>query len=143
MSVPHGVGAQMGQQVFDIPPMHYGYYGKEGGGGYLILLSPEHANIIGRHGWSKESVKRYIWRRASIPGSRPSNQVKVRHDGLIADHWKWLVEQPESEQEKTILPVVETADKYESVVVGGVVRKTLAFSGGHYPPQEIKHRAAV
>ena len=126
-----------------VPPIHYSYFGVEESDGYLILLSPEHANIISRAGWSKESVKRYIWRRASIPASRHSNQVKMRHEGQIADRWKELVSQPESEQEKTTLPVLETPDKYEIVVVGGEVGKTLTFSNRHFPPQEIRHRAAV
>ncbi len=39
-----------------VPPIHYSYFGVEESDGYLILLSPEHANIISREGWSKESA---------------------------------------------------------------------------------------
>ena len=127
-----------------VPPMHYSYFGRGGGGGYLILLSPEHASIIDRYGWSKESVKRYIWQRSKIPASRHSNQNQLRHDGVRANHWKWLLQRPIRELEDMLLPVVETPSSYQIVVVGGPVGKTLTFScSDRFLPVEVKNRAAL
>lgn len=126
-----------------VSPMHYGYYGaSEGGGsGYLILVSPEHASILGRYGWSKDSTKRYVWQRAKIPASRHSNQNQLRHEGVIAKHWKQFLNQPAAVLEKTQLPVVETPDLYNLVVVGGQAGKSLAFSSSNkFAVIEVKNR---
>jgi hypothetical protein len=126
-----------------VVPEHYGYYGTHQHG-YLILLSPEHASILERYRWSKDSVKRYIWHRAVIPANRHTNQQKFMHGDVIGNHWKKFLTLPESEMEKVKLPVVETPDLYEIVVVGGPTGKSLTFSytpGFH--PVEIKNRAAV
>ncbi len=36
-------------------------------GEYLVVLGPEHAEVVAREGWSKEDVKRFIIERAIIP----------------------------------------------------------------------------
>ena len=126
-----------------VAPMHYGYYGNDdgGGGGYLILVSPEHASILGRYGWSKDSTKRYVWQRSKIPANRHSNQNQLRHEGVIANQWKKFLKQPERELEKYLLPVVETPDQYQLVVVGGPTGKSLAFSSSNnFTPVEVKNR---
>jgi len=124
-----------------VVPEHYGYFGTHQHG-YLILLSPEHASIIKRFGWSKESVRRYVWHRSRIPASRHTNQNQVRHDGVLADHWKAFLKLSELEMAELSLPVVETPDLYQIVVVGGPTGKTLTFSySGRFKPVEIKHRA--
>lgn len=126
-----------------VVPEHYGYYGTHQHG-YLILLSPEHASIIQRHGWSKESLRRYVWHRAVIPASRHTNQNQLRHEDVVGSHWKKFLKLPESEMEKVMLPVIETPDLYQIAVVGGPVGKTLTFSfTGAFRPVEIRHRAAV
>jgi len=129
-----------------VSPMHYGYYGSnEGGGsGYLILVSPEHASILARHGWSKDSTKKYVWQRARIPASRHSNQNQLRHAGVIANHWKKFLKQPSAVLDKTLLPVVETPDLYNLVVVGGQAGKSLAFSSSNkFAVIEIKNRTGL
>jgi hypothetical protein len=107
------------------------------------LLSPEHASIIERYGWSKDSVKKYIWQRAKIPANRHSNQNQIRHEGVQADHWKWLLNRPPADFDDLLLPVVETPDRYQVVVVGGPVGKTMTFScSSNFLPVEIKNRTA-
>ena len=36
-------------------------------GEYLVVLGPEHAEVVAREGWSKDDVKRFIIERAVIP----------------------------------------------------------------------------
>ena len=123
-----------------VVPEHYGYYGNHQHG-YLILLSPEHASILKRYGWSKESVKRYLWHRARIPANRHTNQIKLMHGDVIGNQWKQFLKLPDSEMGKIQLPVVETPDLYQIAVVGGPTGKTLTFSyAPGIQPVEIRNR---
>jgi hypothetical protein len=36
-------------------------------GGFLVVMSPEHARTIGRAGWSRADVRRFLWERAERP----------------------------------------------------------------------------
>ena len=61
---------------------------------------------------------------------------------MRADHWKWLLERPTGEMDDMVLPVVETPDLYQVVVVGGPVGKSLTFSSGdRFQPVQIANRA--
>ena len=33
----------------------------QAGRGYTVVMGPEHAQLLARHGWSKEDAKRFLW----------------------------------------------------------------------------------
>ena len=126
-----------------VTPEHYGYYGRHQCS-YLLMISPEHASILERYGWDKESVRRYVWHRSEIPAARHTNQIELMHKDVQGKHWQWYLNMPQEQKERLMLPVVETPDRYKIVVVGGVTGKSLSYSFmGAYSTTEITDRAAV
>ncbi|MBI2322484.1 MAG: hypothetical protein HYU88_10490 [Chloroflexi bacterium] len=48
-------------------------------GGFLIVMSPEHASLVGRRGgWSKAAVRRYLWEHACRPVADFKRLARVR-----------------------------------------------------------------
>ena len=126
-----------------VTPEHYGYYGRHQCS-YLLMISPEHASILERYGWDKESVRRYVWHRSEIPAARHTNQIELMHKDVQGKHWQWYLNMPQEQKERLMLPVVETPDRYKIVVVGGVTGKSLSYSFmGAYSTTEITDRAPV
>ncbi|MBI4590280.1 MAG: hypothetical protein HY725_15725 [Candidatus Rokubacteria bacterium] len=92
----------------------------------LLLLCPEHAAIIARHGWSKADVRNYLYRHATLPfrvlraNREPSTLVAGRPD------LQWLTAHPELP-----VPLVEAPECYEVAVVGGAAGRSMYFYGAH------------
>jgi hypothetical protein len=92
----------------------------------VLMLCPEHASIIARHGWSKAAVRDYLYRRAVMAfGDLRANREPST---LIASHpeLQWMTGQPEIK-----VPIVERPDCYEIVVVGGAAGRSMYFYGAH------------
>lgn len=86
--------------------------------GILVLLSPEHAAIVGGEGWTKKNIKQYLWQRSSVQASRLLHKwsaIKER----IRPQWKWLLTLSRRELNELWLPSQESPDHFEVVVVGG------------------------
>jgi len=92
----------------------------------LVMLCPEHADIIARAGWSKADVRRYLYRRATMSfrelraNREPSTLLAGRPD------LQWLADQPDLQ-----LPIVERPECYELAVVGGAAGRSMYFFGAH------------
>jgi hypothetical protein len=92
----------------------------------LLLLCPEHAAIIARHGWSKADIRDHLYRHATLPFRRlranrePSTLIAGRPD------LQWLTAHPELP-----LPLVELPECYELAVVGGAAGRSMYFYGAH------------
>jgi len=92
----------------------------------LLLLCPEHAAIIAKHGWSKADVRNYVYQHARLPfrvlrsNREPSTLIAGRPD------LQWLTEHPDLP-----LPLVEVPECYEIAVVGGAAGRSMYFYGAH------------
>lgn len=83
------------------------------GGGPLVVLCPEHADIVAEGGFSKQDIKRFLYENARIPvRSFPQETIDevIRHRRGI---WN------SSDDPDTTIPVADHADLFEIVVTGG------------------------
>jgi len=94
---------------------------------FLLMMCPEHANICAKAGWAKRSVREYVHHHARINGRLALNWARMTPE-LLRPEWKWLLKWPPWELEKLMLPVQESANDYDIVVVGGPAGKSLVFS---------------
>ena len=94
----------------------------------LLMLCPEHAAIIAKHGWSKADVRRFLYEHARLPfrllrwTKEPSTLIAGRPD------LQWLLRYPDLE-----LPIFEVPECFEIVVVGGPAGRSMYFYGAHEP----------
>ena len=109
-------------------------------GGTLVLVAPPHARPIAADGYGKESVKTFIHAHAQKPARQLINNFNVPEKARVA--WKWLYELSPTEQERVILPVLESADRYYILCVGANDRAKDLVIGTNTPATvEIEHRA--
>ena len=92
--------------------------------GYLLLFSPEHANICGKAGWVKKAVRDYVHRHCTTSAWRLLNKPRRTPD-KIRPQWQWLMNLSEWEQDQIMLPVLDTASRFEIVVLGGPAGKDI------------------
>ena len=90
----------------------------------LLMFGPEHANICGTAGWSKNAVREYVYNRCRTSARRLLNKVLCTPD-KIRPQWDWLLKLSEWEQDQIMLPVMGSATSIEMVVVGGPAGKNL------------------
>lgn len=108
---------------------------------HLLMFCPEHAGICGQAGWVKKAVREYVHQHCRISARRLLNKVRCTPD-KIRPQWQWLMKLSEWEQEQTMLPVVESANHYEVMVLGGPAGKDMIFRNIAAPSTAlITHRA--
>ena len=109
-------------------------------GGALVLIAPAHARPIASDGYSKTAAKSFLHAHTKKPARELINNFNVPEKVKVA--WKWLYQLSPMEQEKVILPVQESADRYFIVCVGADDRaKDLVFGTNTPATVEIEHRA--
>ncbi len=74
-------------------------------GDLLLILNPEHADIVARAGWSREDVRRFVWENA-------------RNDRAALQGRGSKPEWPAQWQDLDRLPVVPSPDRIWTVVAG-------------------------
>ncbi len=95
-------------------------------GATLILMAPAHARPIAGDGFTKRSARAFIHAHAKRPARELINNFNVPDKVRVA--WKWLYDLSPMEQEKVLLPVQESADRYYIACVGANDRaKDLVF----------------
>ncbi len=92
----------------------------------LLAMCPEHANICGKEGWSKRSVREYVHNYARM-NARVAMCWGRKTPELFRPEWRWLLDRSESELEQIALQVLENADLYDVAVVGGPAGKSMVF----------------
>ncbi len=91
----------------------------------LVMLTPEHAATIAGDGWTKDDLKKALWENTVLPyrlypgipeGSSPStfNCVPPEDFGPYTDD--------------TLIPVFDSPERFQIVVVGGPGKHTMVFS---------------
>jgi hypothetical protein len=109
--------------------------------GHVLLVAPEHAHILGREGWSKQGVKEYVHHHCRASVKRLINKAR-NVPSKFSPQWQWLLDLSEEQQERIMLPVLGSIDRYEVVVMGGPVGKSQILRTLSSPSiVEIKDRA--
>jgi hypothetical protein len=90
------------------------------------MFCPEHANICGKAGWVKKAVREYVHQHCRMSARRLLNKVRCTPD-KVRPQWQWLMQLSEWEQEQTMVPVVQSANNFEIMVLGGPVGKDMIF----------------
>jgi len=96
----------------------------------VILLSPAHAEIFNRDGWTKNDIRQYLHLHCSITAE------KYRRSKSLA--WgqdrKWITEADSS----AMIPLFEEPGKIDIVVAGGTSGKSAAYLGLCPKPYPVK-----
>ncbi len=103
-----------------------GEYDDRARGGKLLLIAPAHARPIANEGYSKRAAKSFLHQHTKKPARELINSFNVPDKVRLA--WKWLYDLSPMEQEKVLLPVHESPDRFWIVCVGADDRaKDLVF----------------
>ena len=103
-----------------------GEYDDRARGGKLLLIAPAHARPISAEGYSKRAAKSFLHQHTKKPARELINSFNVPDKVRFA--WKWLYDLSPMEQEKILLPVHESPDRFWIVCVGADDRaKDLIF----------------
>ena len=100
--------------------------GEDPGYLHLLMVCPEHANICSKAGWSKKAVREYVYQQCRASARRLFNKSRNAPDKVRA-HWRWLLKLSDWELDQIIMPVVENANDFEIVVVGGPAGKNMVY----------------
>jgi len=80
----------------------------------FVLMAPEHAELIARHGgWSKQAVRTYLHNQAKMPTERYLKRLNKRPE-ILRPEWRWVLKADPN----TWMPMVESADYFHILVVG-------------------------
>jgi len=80
----------------------------------FVLMAPEHAEVIARHGgWSKQAVRTYLHNHALMPAERFQKRLRKRTE-IMKPEWRWVL----NADPNTWLPMVESPDFFHIFVVG-------------------------
>ena len=100
-----------------------------GGAEKLILLPPDVAAPVGAQGFTKRDAKEFIHAHANASvGKMTQYMPRGENKARVAAHWR----ESKSEQEllDMMAPVLESADRYDILIVGADRAKTLVMPTG-------------
>ncbi len=94
------------------------------GGSCTVVIGPEHAQTIARHGWTKHDVRSYLW---MYSGNRFDALSFGHRYGKVYNRNlpRWYRREPDSR-----IPIVETAEDIHLFVAGGTAGRFSAFLPG-------------
>jgi len=92
------------------------------GGDLALVLCPEHAEILGREGLSKDDVRRFLFQNARVPASRFS-------EGLLLCVKDWRNENYKMIKPDTQIPVVDDYRHIQIAVAGGAGSQSAYIPG--------------
>jgi hypothetical protein len=93
-----------------------------GDGDLLVLLCPEHAEIIAREGFTKDDVKRFLYQNASVPASRFS-------EGILSYLLDFRRERFKQITPDTPIPIVDDWPDIQVAVAGGAGSQSVFMPG--------------
>ena len=95
-------------------------------GDTLLVISPEHAKILGDAGWKKPAVQRWLWDRLRRP---VSELVPGRNGGDgLPEHV--LAKFKDPEREPTLIPKFRAPENIKLIVAGGTAGRFSAIVPG-------------
>ena len=95
----------------------------------LILMPPDVAGPVGAQGFTKRGAQEFIHMHANASLGKMTQYMPL-DDARVAAHWKWLEDLTEKERLEIIVPVLESPDRYDILVVGADRAKTLIMPTG-------------
>ncbi|MBI4337050.1 MAG: hypothetical protein HY683_04385 [Chloroflexi bacterium] len=101
----------------------------------LLLLCPEHAQLMARAGWDKAVLRKYLYDHARLPFktlmlNKGPKALQAAHPEL-----QWLWDYPD-----TPLPIVETPECFDIAVVGGSAGRGAYLYGAGEPVTKLVGR---
>ncbi len=87
----------------------------------VVLMAPDHAAVFARDGWTKDDIRKYLHLECSIPAETYRRSRVMSYQ--IGQ--KWI----EAADSRSMIPLFETAENIDIVVVGGVGGKSAAYLG--------------
>jgi len=95
-------------------------------GDTLVVLGPEHAQIVGDDGWDKPRIRRFLWERLQ----RPVCELVPGRDGGDGLPEHVLRKFPHPETDTTLIPKFREPDNLKIVVAGGTAGRFSAIVPG-------------
>ncbi|MDR1069729.1 MAG: hypothetical protein LBL37_02955, partial [Gracilibacteraceae bacterium] len=87
-----------------------------------VLLCPDHARIIAKHGWDKQDVQAYLFSKSVQPASIFANTYE---NGRVIRGLRWIF----SDTSGAMLPIVSNPDWFRIIVTGGEATKSSFMTG--------------
>ena len=103
--------------------------GDRNGGERLIFMPPDVARPVGGEGFTKQGVKEFIHTHANASLGKLIQYMPL-DDARVGAHWRWLRDLSERELLNMSVPLLESADKYDVLVIGADRAKTLVMPSG-------------
>ncbi|MDH3193919.1 MAG: hypothetical protein OEM40_06335 [Acidimicrobiia bacterium] len=104
------------------------------GGDLALILGPDHADLLGRDGWSKDDIKQFLFQNARIPFAAFSEGLQ----GCVRDWRKHVFKHI---TDSTLIPVVDDWHHIRIAVAGGAGSQSSfipGFGDGFSVCQEIR-----
>ena len=95
----------------------------------LIFMPPDVARPVGGEGFTKQGAKEFIHRHANASLEKMTHYMPL-DDARVGANWRHLRELSERERLDITVPVLESADRYDILVVGADRAKTLVMPSG-------------
>jgi len=111
-------------------------YDPEGGGGALVILSPDHANACKDAGWNKEMVRDYLWGHTRTTAAALQQAFKV-NPAFLLPPWKWVLDLTPEQAANTVLPAFNNPERIEIASFGGPAGKSMVLMTNG-PSQTVK-----
>ena len=99
----------------------------------LILMPPDVARPVGAQGFSKRGAKEFIHFHANGSLGKMIQYMPLTETARVAPQWKWMERLTEQERLDITVPVLESADRYDILVVGADRAKTMVIPSGPGP----------
>jgi len=95
---------------------------------HMLLVCPVHAEVFRKHGWSKDDIRQYFYKRARMPfreliANLSAAAFRKSHPDL---QWLW-------DSADTPLPILDNPDRLEIVVAGGMGGRSTYSLGAAEP----------
>ena len=117
-----------------------GEFDQSPGGGTLVFIAPAHARPIAASGYTKWAIKEFLYHHCKVPARQLINSYNVPEK--VRTQWRWLYQLSPVDQERVILPVHRSPDRYFVACVGANDRaKDMVFPVGSPSTVEVEHRA--
>ena len=99
----------------------------------LILMPPDVARPVGAQGFTKRGAKEFIHLHAKGSLGKMIQYMPLEGEARVAANWKWLEGLTEEQRLNIEIPVLESADRYDILVVGADRAKTAVMPSGPSP----------
>ena len=81
-------------------------------------------------GFTKRGAKEFIHMHANASLGKMTQYAPLENEARVAAHWRWMKGLTERELLDVMVPVLESADRYDILVVGSDRAKTAVMPSG-------------